>query len=53
MKFICWQLTLLQFNDLFNKSIYEFIGKYKIEYNSAKTLKKDCLNITQINKGKK
>jgi len=45
MKFICCKLTLLQFNDLFNKSIYEFIGKYKIEYNSAKTLKKDCLKM--------
>ena len=45
MEFICCQLALQQFNDLFNKSIYEFIGKYKIEYNLAKTLKKDCLKM--------
>ncbi len=36
MKFKCCRLALQQLNDLFNKSIYEFIGKYKIGYDLVK-----------------
>jgi len=42
----------LQFNDLFNKSIYEFMSKYKIEYNSTKRLKLDCLDMFEYYKNK-
>lgn len=52
MKFECCRLILQQFNDLFNKSIYEFIGKYKIEYNLAKKLKIDCLKMFEYYKDK-
>ena len=52
MKFICCQLTLKQFNDLFSKSIYEFMSKYKIEYNSTKKLKLNCLEMFEYYKNK-
>jgi len=52
MKFICCKLTFQQFNDLFNKSIYEFMSKYKIEYNSTKRLKLDCLDMFEYYKNK-
>ena len=51
MKFICCQLTHL--NDLFNKSIYKFVGEYKIEYNLAKKIKLNCLKIFEYYKRKK
>jgi len=52
MKFICCQLTLKQFNDLFSKLIYEFMSKYKIEYNSTKRLKLNCLEMFEYYKSK-
>lgn len=52
MKFKCCQLTLQQFYDLFYKSIYKFVDKYKIEYSSAKLIKLDCLKFFAYYKNK-
>jgi len=52
MKFICCQLSLQQFNDLFKKSIYDFMSRHRIEYNSARRLKLDCLDMFEYYKNK-